>query len=188
MLCLIYVIVWTLTHDVIVAGKCHSSELIHLESVEKKKKSVSSSNKKIDLLNFYQRIGSVCHINQEEADSLLYHELVAVKVSVVPGRTLVQQGCVEWWTCHTQVGISPSSEVNPSSSGLSQLILFIVLSVWFIIRFLIQQPVTRELLLIRTNDLRKTKSVCGFFFKECTSFCEDSILNWKKKKKLSFYL
>ena len=80
-------------------------------------------------------------------------------------------------SCHAQVGISPS-EVSPSSPGLSLLntLHCLVCRVHCLLPDSAAR-VAREFILIRINDLRKTKSVRGCFFKECDRFCEDNILD-----------
>lgn len=145
-----------------------------------RKKSVSSNNwRKLNSWTFVRELAPVVlDVNQEEADNLLHPELVAVKTYVVQDISPTAGVCRVADPCRAQVGISPSSEVSPSSPGLSLLntVHCLVCRVHCLLPDSAAR-VARESILIRINDLRKTDSVCGCFFKECSRFCEDNILD-----------
>ena len=77
------------------AGKWHSSELINLEYVEKKKSGSSNNWRKLNSWAFVRELAPhVLSIYQEEADNLLPPEVVAVKILVVQDMSAMA-GCAE---------------------------------------------------------------------------------------------
>lgn len=165
-----------------------------------RKNSVGSNNwGKLNAWNFVRELAPhILSINQEEADSLLYPELVLGKIMVVQGMGPPAVVCSVTTHASAQAVICPSSEVCPSSPGLlpyghTTWISLIVWPVWLII-FLIQQPELPERVHPHKDKwLEKKKSRClASSSKNAIDFVK--IISWIQKKgviiseRILFYL
>ena len=122
------------------AGKWHSSDLIYLEYVEKKKKSGSSNNwRKLNAWVLSENWLHTFYVFTRRKLTTCYSWTCCSEDSGCAGHESRGRLCRMADSHHAPAGVSPFPEVICSSPGLGHLIPAIVSSVSFTVCFLIQQ-------------------------------------------------